>query len=100
MKHDKTPLVLVFYLDREMMEQTELFSQFTKSINSIIEYKKANMIAIFLPKSEDTDERVECINPAIATEEQKENINKLIEDIKVKFSINTKFDDVPDEINE
>ena len=85
------PLVLVFYLDSEMMQNKELVAPFAESINQMILTKELNMLALFLPT--DTEERVECINPVIATEEQMKNITKLIKDIEKNFSIGGKINE-------
>ncbi len=79
------PLVLVFYLDRDIMQNREIISQFAESINKMIQVKNMNALALFMPT--DGEERVECINPAIATDEQFEKISKLIIDIENNFSI-------------
>jgi hypothetical protein len=79
------PLILVFYIDRETIKQTEIIQQFVKTVNDMIEAKEANMMAFFLPT--DTVERVECINPLIATEEEKNRILELIDNIQKEFQI-------------
>ena len=79
------PLVLVFYLDRELMQNQEIIKAFAESIDHLIKVKQLNALALFMPT--DGEERVECINPVIATEEQMSNITKLIENIKKQFSI-------------
>jgi hypothetical protein len=91
----KYPMVLVFYLDREMMKQKDILQPFASSVNNMINVKKFNAIAFFLPT--DGEERIECINPAIAPADEMERINKIIEDIKTQFSVGEKFDNIPDE---
>lgn len=81
----KAPLVLVFYIDRETMQVKEIMEPFIESINMYIESREYDVMALFMPT--DGEERVECINPVIATEEQLEKINALIDDIELKFSI-------------
>ena len=39
------PLVIVFYLDREMMKQKEILQPFASSVNHLINQKKLNAIA-------------------------------------------------------
>jgi hypothetical protein len=79
------PLVLVFYLDRLLMQNTEIIKTFGESINHMINVKQLNALALFMPT--DDEERVECINPVIATDEQMSEITKLISDIKKQFSV-------------
>lgn len=89
------PLVLVFYLDREMMKVKEIIEPFANSVNNIINVKQLNAVAFFLPT--DGEERVECINPVVTPKEDMDRINKIIADIQKTFSINEKFENIPDE---
>ena len=43
------PLILVFYLDAELMKNKEIMAPFTNSVNNILAQKNANAIAFFLP---------------------------------------------------
>ena len=90
------PLVIVFYLDREMMKQKEILQPFASSINHMINQKKLNAIAFFLPT--DGEERVECINPVVVPKVEMDKIEKILADIQTQFSINHKFDNIPEEI--
>jgi hypothetical protein len=87
------PLVMVFYLDREMMKNQELTQTFAGSVNELIRVKNFNAIAFFLPT--DGEERIECINPVIAPKAQMEKINKLIKDISSSFGIGEEVDETP-----
>jgi hypothetical protein len=79
------PLIIVFYLDAEMMQVAEIIKPFTESVNMLLSQKNANALAFFLPTK--GEERVECINPTIISEPDMAKINKLVEDIKTNFSI-------------
>jgi len=93
------PLILVFYLDREMMQNAQIIGPFTKSVNDAILAREANMMAFFLPTDE--EEWVDCINPIIATKEQKESIDELLKDLKSGFDIGKGADEgKTDEENE
>lgn len=81
----KTPLILVFYIFNETMGNPDIIGPFMDSIKVYIESKDYEIMSLFLPT--DTEERVECINPVIATKEQIEKINSLISDIEDKFEI-------------
>jgi hypothetical protein len=83
---NKNPLVLVFYLNRELMSMPEIMGPFSESINQAIAEKKANIMAFFIPT--DDKERVECINPILTSEAEKHKINNLISDIEKSFDIN------------
>jgi hypothetical protein len=84
------PLIIVFYLDRELMMQREIIEPFSQSVNDALVKKDANAIAFFLPT--DGEERVECINPLVTPEVEMEKINKMVEDIKTNFSIGVDMD--------
>jgi len=85
------PLILVFYLDREMMQQRDVIMPFTEAINDVIAKREANMMAFFMPT--DGDERIECINPLTTPESEMERINKIIDDLKANFDIGQGADD-------
>lgn len=89
------PLIIVFYLDIEMMKVKEIIEPFANSVNHILAEKNSNAIAFFLPTS--GEERVECINPSIVATADMEKINNMIEDIRKNFIIGQEVDtDVPE----
>jgi hypothetical protein len=79
------PLILVFYLNGEMMRNKDIIVPFTESVNNAIAIREANAMAFFLPT--EGEERIECINPLTVPEEKIEEINKIIEDLKKNFDI-------------
>lgn len=79
------PLIIVFYLDGEMMKQKEIITPFVEAVNNMLHQKNANALAFFLPTA--GEERIECINPVIIKEADMEKINAIIEDIKTNFSV-------------
>lgn len=87
------PLILVFYLDRELMSNPKIINPFTQMVDTMLMQKEANAMAFFLPT--DGEERIECINPIMIKEADMERVNKLIQDIKKNFSVG---DDVLPEI--
>lgn len=91
---NNNPLILVFYLDNELMKNNDIIQPFANSVNDILSKKNANTIAFFLPTL--GEERVECINPVMVKEADMDKINKLIEDIKTNFSIGVDMN-IPDE---
>lgn len=88
------PIILVFYLDRDMMRNPEIIQPFAESINRMITLKEYNMLALFMPT--DDNERVECINPATVDLTEMERINKLIKEIEKQFNVGDKGEDIPD----
>lgn len=79
------PLVLVFYLDREMMSQRQIIEPFVKSVNDAIAAREANMMAFFMPT--DDDEWIDCINPQTASKDEMERVTRIIGDLKKNFDI-------------
>lgn len=93
------PLILVFYLDKELMQEREIINAFAESVNDAIALREANAMAFFLPSN--GSERVECINPVLATAEQKEKIDRLISEVSKSFDIGQGADEgVNEGVNE
>lgn len=76
------PLLIVFYLDREMMTNPDIVQPFANSVNEALAQREANAMAFFLPT--DGEERVECISHV--PEHLEQDVEKLINDIKNNFS--------------
>ncbi len=91
--NENYPLILVFYLDRELMMTPSIIKPFADSVNNALAIRNANAMAFFLPT--DGVERVECINPIMVKEADMENINKMVEEIKNNFSIAVSEEDLP-----
>ena len=89
------PLIIVFYLDGEMMKEREIIGPFVEAVNNMLHQKEANALAFFLPTS--GEERIECINPVLVNPTDMEKINKIVEDIKENFSVGVEME-VPEEI--
>lgn len=79
------PLILVFYLDAEMMRNQQIIQPFAESVNQMIHEKNANIMAFFLPTT--GEERVECINPVMLSEPDMEKVQQMIKDIQEQFSV-------------
>jgi hypothetical protein len=90
------PLILVFYLDAEMMQNREIIQPFAESVNYMIEQKNANMMAFFLPTT--GEERLECINPVTLSEPDMEKVQQMIKDIQEQFSVGIDLDIENEEI--
>lgn len=85
MKNKQHPLILVFYLDRMMMQQPSILKAFSDFVNDTIAKRDANIMAFFIPT--DDNERVECINPLIATEEEKGRISEMLDGMTKEFNL-------------
>lgn len=79
------PLIIVFYLDGDMMRNPDIIGPFAESVNQMLAYKEANALAFFIPTQ--GEERVECINPIILKETDMERINKIVTDIQKNFIV-------------
>lgn len=97
-KQKQHPLVIVFYLDREMMKNREIMIPFTEAINHMINAKDLNVMALFMPT--DGEERVECINPVVMPKLEMDKVQKIIADIQEQFSIGEDIDNLPEENKE
>lgn len=84
------PLMLVFYMDRELM-QSEVMGQIGASINDALALREANAMAFFVPT--DGEERIECINPVMVKEADMEKVYKIVEDLTKNFDIGQGADD-------
>jgi hypothetical protein len=84
------PLIVVFYIDRDMMTNASIIQPFVDSVNMLIEQKDANIMAFFLPT--DGEERVECINPIQVEGSEMERINNIVNDLVKNFGMDDKTD--------
>jgi len=80
-----TPTTLVFYLDRELMSNADIFMPYSEFINEMLAEKSDNMMAIFMPT--DGNERVDCINPVMYQEADMDKFNAILNDIKENFQV-------------
>lgn len=85
MNECKHPIILAFYLNREMLVNRELTNEYVNSVNDMIKTKGYNVMAFFMPT--DGDDRLECLNPLVMTEELKSEVYPIIEDIQKSFDI-------------
>lgn len=88
------PLMLVFYMDRELFG-TEIMGHIAESINNAISMREANAMAFFVPT--DGNERIECINPVMIQEADMERINGIVQDIAKSFDIGQGADEGKDD---
>lgn len=90
-ENNNHPLILVFYLDREMMSNPRIIQPFADSVNNILAQKDANAIAFFLPT--DDNERIECINPKQIEPVEMDKINTIIADLVENFDMNNNLNE-------
>lgn len=77
------PLILVFYIDKELMSNPDIMQPFVDHVNNMIIQKEANMMTFFLPT--DGEERIECINPIQIEPAKMDEIMGTINDIAKNF---------------
>ena len=92
---ENNPLIMVCYTERDVIEQKEIMVGMAEHLNQTISERGANIMALFVPT--DGDNRIECINPILATPDQKEKIDHLIGEISKSFDIGQGADDDLDE---
>ena len=85
------PLIIVFYLDRGLMENSDIVDIYVNEVSESIASRDANMMAFFLPT--DGEERIECINPQQVDGEEMGRINGIVSDLVKNFDINPELDD-------
>ena len=90
-----SPLLIVFYLDREMMTNPDIVQPFANSVNEALAQREANAMAFFLPT--DGEERIECINPVQVAKADMKKVNKLIEDLTKNFDVGQGADEGKDD---
>lgn len=79
------PLILVFYLDRDLMQNKEIMVPVADHIDRTLAARDSNAIAFFIPT--DGEERIECINPVVMEEVEMAKIHKIVDDLKKNFDI-------------
>ena len=85
MEQKQHPLIIVFYLNNEMMKNPNIIGPFSDAINDMFLKKDVNALAFFIPTT--GEERVACLNPVVMSEADNENVSQIIEDIKKNFSV-------------
>lgn len=80
------PLILCFYIDRELIGNSEIFLPYWSAVNEAITSKGSNVLAFFMPCDEG-EERIECINPIQVEDSDMDKINGLVKDLTKQFQV-------------
>lgn len=81
-----TPLILVFYLDKNLFTNREMIATYGENVRQYLENKGDDVRLFFLPT--ETEERISCINPVYIDEQEDfDRLQDLIEDLTNKFQI-------------
>lgn len=86
MTQEYGPLILVFYIFRDVLSNPEIRTQYAKSVEEYFNKKGDDVRIFFIPT--DTEERLECVNPKFI--DDKNTYDKLVkdlEDVKLKFDV-------------
>ena len=86
MTQEYGPLILVFYIFRDVLSNPEIRNQYAKSVEEYFNKKGDDVRIFFIPT--DTEERLECVNPKFI--DDKNTYDKLVkdlEDVKLKFDV-------------
>ena len=86
MQSTNYPLIIVFYLDHELMSNPQIIKPFAESVNQMIAYKEANALAFFLPTR--GEDRVEVLNPVVINEADMEKTVRLAIELYISDTLN------------
>jgi hypothetical protein len=85
------PLILVFYLDRELFQQRDGVALYGERVKNYFDEVGDNVRLFFMPT--DTEERIECINPIYIDDENEFNkLNDLIQKVSEVFQMGGKLE--------
>jgi len=81
-----TPLILVFYLDKNLFSNREMIATYGENVRQYLENKGDDVRLFFLPT--EGEEKISCINPVYIDEQEDfDRLQDLIEDLTNKFQI-------------
>lgn len=88
MSTEKEPIILVFYIYRDVLAQKEMREQYFESIKKYFDEMKMKTALFFLPT--DTEERIECINPKFIDDQNEiAKLKKVLSEAEKLFAIDT-----------
>ena len=82
---NEQPLIFVVYLDRSILVDGESINLISGAMKDALNEKGVNNVLFFVPT--DGQERIECINPVIASDEQMQKIDNIINHLENSFDI-------------
>ena len=91
------PLILVFYIFRDVLSNEKIREQYSKSVEEYFNHKGDDVRIFFIPT--DTEERLECVNPKFIDDKNTyEQLVKDLEEVKLKFDVGVDngFNDITD----
>lgn len=98
MSTKKEPLILVFYIYRDVLSQKEIREEYFNGVKKHFEDIKVKATFFFLPT--DTEERIECINPRLVEDkEEVEKLKRILSEVQKKFDVGSEIQ-LPDDYQE
>jgi len=91
------PLILVFYIFRDVLSNEKIREQYSKSVEEYFNHKGDDVRIFFIPT--DTEERLECVNPKFIDDKNTyKQLVKDLEEVKLKFDVGVDngFNDITD----
>jgi len=96
---EKEPIILVFYIYRDVLANRELREQYFESVKKYFDEMKMKTAIFFLPT--DTEERIECINPRfIEDQNEVDKLKRVLESTEKLFAIDTEKEGIKRETDE
>lgn len=93
MTEEKEPLILVFYIYRDVLANKEIRENYFESVKKHFEDIKVKATFFFLPT--DTEERIECINPRFIEDQNEiKKLKDILEEVQKRFDIQNQGDNV------
>jgi hypothetical protein len=81
-----SPLILVFYLQKELFAERKLIETYGDNVRQYLENRGDDVRLFFLPTEE--QEKIVCINPVyIEDQNEFDKLNDLVEDLTNKFQV-------------
>ena len=81
-----SPLILVFYLQKELFAERKLIETYGDNVRQYLENRGDDVRLFFLPTEE--QEKIVCVNPVyIEDQNEFDKLNDLVEDLTNKFQV-------------
>lgn len=82
----KDKIILVFYVGCKNIDICDIGEYMSYIARHFDKLKDSTVEMIYIPCREETDFRIECINPKMISEEEYSDVQKIVEEFKEKFN--------------
>jgi hypothetical protein len=90
------PLILVFYLDRQLFTNKEMLELYSKQVKSYFDETGTDVRLFFMPT--ENNERIECINPVyIDNQNDHDKLLNLVDQLSLLFQVGVDNEALKDE---